>query len=109
MLLTTQNLKNTGKLKITKTISGAESSNKVFPVQRKSETGAATPIDIVVSISTANTGGSIILTDLPEGNYIVEELTGWYGSEYEVDNETQTVAVEGQKTADVSVYEYQTT
>lgn len=56
----------------------------------------------MVSISTANTGGSIILTDLPEGNYIVEELTGWYGSEYEVDNETQTVAVEGQKTADVS-------
>ncbi len=94
--------KNTGKLKITKTISGAESSNKVFQFSVKSETGAATPIDIVVSISTANTGGSIILTDLPEGNYIVEELTGWYGSEYEVDNETQTVAVEGQKTADVS-------
>lgn len=94
--------KNTGKLKITKTISGAESSNKVFRFSVKRDIGAATPIDIVVSISTANTGGSIILTDLPEGNYIVEELTGWYGSEYEVDNETQTVTVEGQKTADVS-------
>lgn len=71
--------RNTGKLRINKTVSGTDSSEKIF-FFRVSNT--ATNINVVVPVNAAD--GYVVIEDLPISNesYTVQELLDWNGFDY---------------------------
>lgn len=96
-------VRDTGKLKINKTVNGGDSSEKIFYFR---VTNADNNFDLSVSVNSKN--GSVTIDDLPvsDAPYVIEELMGWNGFDYKTVSETsQSVSVKAEtndKPAEVS-------